>query len=73
MTKRTEEDIQQILQRAMPRIEDVELRRDLWVPMLVKLDQSHPATSWLDWALIGLLAAALVAVPQTFPVLLYFL
>jgi hypothetical protein len=73
MAKRTEHHIERILRQAMPRINDVELRRDLWPSMLRRLEEQHPAPGWLDWALMGLLAAALVAVPQTFPVLLYFL
>jgi len=73
MTEPTDEDIQQILRRAMPPVKETELQRDLWGSMLRKLDERHLPAGWFDWALVGLLAFALLWFPQIFPVLLYWL
>ena len=63
------------LREVLPPVLDTELRRDLWGPMLQKLDESsyHTRPSWLDWALIASLVLALFAFPEVFPILLYWL
>jgi hypothetical protein len=54
-------------------MKETELRRDLWEPMLRKLDERHVQASWFDWTLAGLLVFTLSWFPQIFPVLLYWL
>ena len=70
--------MERLLQRALPRIEDdAELSRDLWPAMRRRLHaESVPVMvriPWFDWALMGGLAAMVVAFPAAIPMLLYYL
>ena len=52
---------------------DAELRRDLWPPMLRRLEERPVTVPWFDWALVGLLAMWFLFFPEAIPVLLYHL
>ena len=73
MDERTDQDIQDLLRRAMSRMNDCELRRDLWPSMLRHLEHKPISATWLDWALIAFLLIVFVSFPRMLPVLLYFL
>jgi hypothetical protein len=68
-----DEELQRLLQRAMPPIHDAELRRDLWPSMLRKFEDTRRTATWFDWALIAFVALAVTLFPGILPVLLYFL
>jgi hypothetical protein len=70
--------MERLLRAALPRIEDdAGLSHDLWPAMLRRLDEeSLPAMvriPWFDWALMGGMAAMVVAFPTAIPMLLYYL
>jgi hypothetical protein len=66
--------MEHLLRRALPRIEDdAGLSHDLWPAMLRRLDDRRLAVPWFDWALMGGLAAMVVAFPAAIPMLLYYL
>lgn len=74
--EKSTKEVKALLKVAIAPVKDTELRRDLWPQMLRKLDeQPSPAASvpWFDWALAGILAAALIFFPGTIPALLYHL
>jgi hypothetical protein len=74
--KQKHEEIAALLKAAITPVKDTELRRDLWPQMLRKLDeQPSPLNKipWFDWALAGILGAALFFFPGTIPALLYHL
>ena len=67
-------EMKNLLKLAIAPAKDVELRRDLWPQMLRKLEeQPAPAfhVPWFDWALAGILGAALFLFPGAIPALLY--
>ena len=69
-------EMKALLKQAIPPAQNTELRRDLWPQMLRKLEE-HPASvftvPWFDWALAGILGAALIFFPGAIPALLYHL
>jgi hypothetical protein len=69
-------EIEALLKAAIAPVKDTELRRDLWPQMMRKLDE-RPSTGnnvpWFDWALAGILGAALLFFPGAIPALLYHL
>ena len=70
------DEMKELLKRAVDPIKDPELRRDLWPRMLRKLeDPSSPPhrIPWLDWALVAIASAALIFFPGSIPALLYHL
>jgi hypothetical protein len=74
--KDNDKEIEALLKGAISPVKDSELRRDLWPPMLRKLDeQPSPVNNvpWFDWALAGILGAALFFFPGAIPALLYHL
>ena len=73
MSEDDDREIQILLRRAMPPMNESELRRDLWPSMLRQLDRKGASATWLDWALIAFLVTVLVSFPRMLPVLLYFL
>jgi hypothetical protein len=73
MTDQNEKEIRELLKEAITPRRDTELRRDLWPEMLKKLDQRPAPVPWFDWALAGLLGAALIFFPGAIPALLYHL
>jgi hypothetical protein len=66
-------EMKALLKQAIAPIKDAELRRDLWPQMLRKLDEGPAVASvpWFDWALAGILGAALFLFPGAIPALLY--
>jgi hypothetical protein len=69
-------EIEVLLEAALAPVMDPELRRDLWPQMLRKLDEQPSPVDhvpWLDWALAGILGAALFLFPGAIPALLYHL
>ena len=69
-------EMKALLKQVVAPARDTELRRDLWPQMLRKLDeQPSPVKSvpWFDWALAGILGAALILFPGAIPALLYHL
>jgi hypothetical protein len=77
MTNReNHKEIEALLKSAIAPVKDAELRRDLWPQMLRKLDEHQPTVNnapWFDWALAGILGAALLFFPGAIPALLYHL
>jgi hypothetical protein len=73
MTDQNEKEIRELLKQAIAPRNDTELRRDLWPEMLRRLDQQPAPVPWFDWALAGLLGAALIFFPGAIPALLYHL
>ncbi len=73
MSERNDEKTCEALKRAMPPVEDRELKRDLWPAMLRRLDERPIRVPWFDWALVALLAALFFIFPGVIPALLYHL
>jgi hypothetical protein len=71
--KENDKEIKEVLQQALAPLKDSELRRDLWPQMLRKLDEQPSRVPWFDWALAGILGAALFLFPGAIPALLYHL
>ncbi len=74
--KESNKEIEALLKGAIAPMKDSELRRDLWPQMLCKLDEQPSAVNnipWFDWALAGILGAALLFFPGAIPALLYHL
>ena len=65
------QEIKGLLGRAIPPIQNTKLQRDLWPQMLHRLDSQPLRVPWFDWALVAVLAAALLLFPGTIPALLY--
>jgi hypothetical protein len=66
-----QKELQALLKREFPSIQNTELQRDLWPPMLRRLDAQPLRVPWFDWALAAALAAALLFFPGAIPALLY--
>ena len=73
MSEDDNREIQILLRRAMPPMDECGLQHDLWPSMLRGLQRKEASATWLDWALIAFLAVVLVSFPRMLPVLLYFL
>jgi hypothetical protein len=73
MNGRDDEKFRELLRSAIAPAADLELKRDLWPKMLRKLDERAPRVSWLDWALVALLAMWFLFSPEAIPLLLYHL
>jgi len=71
--KENDKEIKEVLQQALAPLKNSELRRDLWPQMLRKLDEQPSRAPWFDWALAGILGAALFLFPGAIPALLYHL
>ena len=72
MNPHDDEDLRDLLERAIGPAGDTELRRDLWPRMLQRLNQKQPLrVPWFDWALAALATAALIFFPGVIPALLY--
>lgn len=72
-SQKNEREIQALLKREFVRMQDVELRRDLWPQMLRRLSAQPLHVPWFDWALVVVLVGALLFFPGTIPTLLYHL
>jgi hypothetical protein len=73
MNERNDEEILELLRRAVAPVTDTELKHDLWPRMLRKLDETTIRTSWLDWALIAFVPVWFFLFPEVIPTLLYHL
>jgi hypothetical protein len=74
MNPNDDKALRDLLQQAIPRMQDTELRRDLWPQMLQRLDRREPVhVPWFDWVLAALASAALLFFPGAIPALLYHL
>lgn len=73
LQREEERELQALLKREFPPLQNAELPRDLWPQMLRRLDaQSEPLRiPWFDWALAAAVAAALLLFPNAIPALLY--
>ena len=63
--------MKELLRKAIPPVEDAQLKRDLWPQMLARLDRQPVRVSWLDWALVALALAWCVVFPEAIPGLFY--
>lgn len=72
MTKQTDSDetIPKLLRQTMRKSADTSTR-DLWPAMLDRFDQQPHTSSWMDWALAGVLLGLLAISPAAIPFLLY--
>ena len=68
-----EKELQALLKREFPPLQNTALQRDLWPQMLRRLDQqSQPLRiPWFDWLLAAAVAVALLFFPGVIPALLY--
>jgi hypothetical protein len=64
-------ELQALLRREFPPLENAELQRDLWPQMLRRLDAQTFRVPWFDWALAAAVAAMLLLFPSAIPALLY--
>ncbi len=65
--------VKELLGRAMGRVDDVELKRNLWPDMRRRLDERTMRVSAFDWALIAAVIVWAVLFPQGAIALLYHL
>jgi hypothetical protein len=74
MNHQDDQQLRELLKGAIPPVNDTELKRDLWPPMLRRLDEQQPVRiPWFDWALAALVSASLLLFPGVIPALLYHL
>ena len=73
MKEPNDDKLRGLLRRAIPPVEDTQLKSDLWPEMLRRLDGRTTRVPWFDWALVGLLAVLFFFFPEVIPVLLYHL
>ena len=66
-----DKELQALLKREFPAIQNAELQCDLWPQMLRRLDAQPLRVPWFEWALAAALAAALLFFPGAIPALLY--
>jgi hypothetical protein len=71
MNEMNDPKFQEMFKRAMAPMADSELKHDLWPRMLRRLDERPARVSWLDLALLALLAIWCVIFPSVIPGLLY--
>ncbi len=63
--------LREMLRDALPPIQHLELRRDLWPEMLRRLERPEVRVPWFDWALLAAAGAAAIFFPALIPTLLY--
>lgn len=68
-----ERELQALLQREFPPLQNAGLQRDLWPQMLRRLDARPFRVPWFDWVLAAAVAVALLLFPSAIPALLYHL
>jgi hypothetical protein len=66
-----EKELQALLKREFPPLQNAEPQRDLWPQMLRRLDAQPFRVPWFDWLLAAAVAAALLLFPNAIPALLY--
>jgi len=73
MNANEQDRLKNLLRRALSPVDpNAEPARDLWPPVLRRLDEK-PATPWFDWALLAGLVGLTAVFPGAIPVLLYYL
>ncbi len=73
MSEENNEEIREVLRRAIPPVADRELKRDLWPQMLRRLEERPAQVPWFDWALLAVPAIWFFFSPEAIPILLYHL
>ena len=73
LQRKEERELQALLKREFPPLQNAELQRDLWPQMLRRFDaQPGPLrVPWFDWVLAAAVATALLLFPNAIPSLLY--
>lgn len=71
MKNLSDEEFSGLLRDAIRPVAGVEPSRDLWPPMLKKLDESRIRFSWFDWVLAALAVLLCLIAPGAIPGLLY--
>ena len=71
MSEMNDERLRETLKRAMAPVPDTDLKHDLWPRMLQRLDERPARVSWLDLALLAVLAIWCAIFPGVIPGLLY--
>lgn len=66
-----ERELQALLKRVFPPLQNSELQRDLWPQMLSRLGAQPFHVPWFDWVLAAAVAAALLLFPSAIPALLF--
>ena len=66
-----DEELRELLRRAMPPAGSREPERDLWPRMLRQLDRAPVRVPWWDFALAGAAAAGLMVFPEIIPWVLW--
>jgi hypothetical protein len=69
--QQNEKELQELLKREFPPLQNAELQHDLWPQMVRRLDAQPIRVPWFDWALAAAVAAALLLFPSAIPALLY--
>ena len=72
MTEHNDREIRDALKQSFPPV-NTELRRDLLLDVLRKLDLRPIRVPWYDWALVGLSAVMFLAFPRLVLVFAYHL
>ena len=72
MTDQPHDEIRRVLKDVFPPV-GAEPSGDLWPRMLRRLDTQEPRVAWYDWALVGLVGGAVLAVPDLVLLLMYHL
>ena len=85
MNEPEEKKLAELLKKSLTPLSP-ELNRDLWPRMLRRLDEQHPARSWIaalfspaafaavpwfDWAMLAVLVVGLCLFPRSIPIWLY--
>jgi hypothetical protein len=73
MKDREMDDVKKLLKDTLKPARAAELRRDLWLAMLQRLDERPIRVPWWDWALLAGAIALFCIFPGTIPALLYHL
>ena len=73
MNDREFKELGEKLRAAIPPLQQLELRRDLWPAMLQKMSEPRGHVPWFDWLLAAIAAAVLIFFPGAIPALLYHL
>jgi hypothetical protein len=73
MNEREIADVKKLLKDTLKSARDAELRRDLWLATLQRLDEQPIRVPWWDWALLACAIGLFCIFPGTIPALLYHL
>jgi hypothetical protein len=73
MNQHDEKEIREVIKRAIGKMPESELRRDLWPLMQRRLDEVPLRVPWWDWALLAAAIMVFCFFPGVIPALLYHL